>query len=140
MEIYRLYNEYMAIDDRGYVNADTLSNLLSEPIFKFLKNEDTIETMENITALTFVDKFIYKRESIYSNINGWYIHSFLALELAAIFSDSSFCVGHTFFSCFLEHILSVYSSLLAFFPFFPAIQYNCPSKHCFHRYLWSTTA
>ena len=67
----------------GYVNGTLLSEQTFCWLGKFLRSEESKESIEHIKVLT-GNKEKYQGESSWDNIKGMYVHPFLALEMVAI--------------------------------------------------------
>lgn len=71
------------IDDKGFIRANELSTAFYSRIDKFLKDEETIETIECLQGLGQKEININRNHCI-ENHNGFFINPFLALQLASI--------------------------------------------------------
>ncbi len=74
----------VVIREDGFINGSLLAEQINDYLIKFLKSEGAQETIGHIQNLTGIKRVFYKHESVWSNIRGWYIHPFLALEFASI--------------------------------------------------------
>lgn len=83
-QIKRKNGMEVVINRDGYINGTLLSEQINSYLIHYLKSEGAQETIEHIQNLTGQNKPFYKQDSPWSNVRGWYIHPFLALEFASI--------------------------------------------------------
>lgn len=67
----------------GFVNGSLLSDQVNIFLLREMRNEDIKNDIEHIKLLT-GKREMYKADSVFDNVKGWYIHPFLALQLLAI--------------------------------------------------------
>lgn len=77
------YMQVVINKEDGFINGSLLSDQINMFLFREMRAEDIKNDVEHIRMLT-GQREMYKADSVFENVRGWYIHPLLALEMVAI--------------------------------------------------------